>query len=345
MRIYLLVALALSAVVSSAQQPPKYALRFFGADTSAFVLNEKGDVVGWWTPSGGATRAWFAAKGGPLELLPLPVGYTSSAAYDINDAGLIVGNVSPQSHSSLSPVAVQWRRVNGQYEVEVLGGLPGQPFSAAMAVNNLGDVVGGSGYTGYGYQWRNAVHYTANGPVPILDWLSVSDINDQRVVASGTLQLDLDTMQVRDVGLPSGNWMGVVTSALNDRNDMAGSIQNWNSSCSQFPIRFLDTVGWEIVGGCANYTGATAINNRRDVLHFVENTTCRVKFEGLGEYLPSQLIDPSQGQWYVMWYGASDINDARQFLVSVKDSTLTKTGAALMTPIKSPSVVRSGSKK
>ncbi len=331
---HILLALAVlaGAAAFAAEQPPRYAVRFFGHGTSAFALNELGDTVGW-TTSGGATRAWVAPKNRPLELLPLAPGYVSSAAYDINDSGLIVGNLSPATHSSLQTVACLWRRVNGQYEVQVLSGLPGQPYSAAMAVNNLGDVVGGSGYTGYGYQWRNAVLFTPNGTVPLLDWLSCADINDQRVVVAGRLQLDLDTMQVVDVGLPPGNWQGVVTGAVNDRNDMAGWISNYGSSLNVFPVRYLAGTGWQTLGGGANYTSATAINNRRDTLTFYEYTACQVHFEGIGSFAPGALIDPSQGLWYVLWSGASDINDAREMLVGVKDATLTQTGAALLTPI------------
>jgi hypothetical protein len=267
-------------------------------------------------------------------LLPLPAGFVSSAAYDINNAGVIAGNVSRANHSSFDPVAAIWRPRADGYEVQVLGGLPGHPYSAALAINNVGDVVGGSGVTGYGYQWRNAVRFGEFGPEPILDWMTCSDVNDQRVVIDGTRQVDLDTMQVTDVGLPPGNWMGAIMADVNDRNDMAGRVMNFGSSCNNFSARYLSGIGWDVFGGCGNVTSATAINNRRDVLYYFQNTACRVRFEGIGDFPPGQLIDPSQGTWYVMWHGAADLNDARELLVVVKDQSLTRTGAALMTPIR-----------
>ena len=331
MKTLLLVAFACAATSVLAQQPPQYDLRFYGANTSAFAINSFGDAVGW-VPQGGNTRAWVAIKGKPLEILPIPIGYLSSGAYDINDSGVIVGNVSPQSHASLSTVAAIWRKVNGRYQIELRSGLPGQPFSAAFAINNLGDIIGGSGYTGYGSMWRNAVLFTPSGTQPILDWMSVSDINDQRVVVSDTLQLDLDTMQVHNVGLPAGVWQGITTSDINDRNEMVGRLMSYSSSLSNFPVRYTAATGWTIVGSASNNAGASALNNRGDFLTYVESGACRVNLRGVGEFNPSQLLDPSQGLWYVMWYGASDINDARQMLISVKDSTLTMTGAALITP-------------
>lgn len=331
-----IVAAVLAAVIATpalSEAPPSYRLRFLGHGTTAFALNELGDAVGWHVPSSGNTRAWVTPRGGPLTFLPLPAGYISSAAYDINDAGVIAGNVSTFYHSSISPVAAVWRPSAQGYQVQVLGGLPGHPYSAAMALNNRGDIVGGSGTTGYGYYWRNAVRFTDQGVVPILDWLSCADVNDERVVLSGTQLLDLDTMNVVELGLPPGNWQGIVSNDLNDRNDVSGRIMNWNSNCNTFPIRYLQGLGWQTIGGCANYTSAVAINNRRDTLHFVENTLCRVLFEGIGDYPVGQLIDPSQGVWYVMWYGCNDINDARTIVATVKDVTQTQIGAAILTPI------------
>jgi len=330
----------LGAAGALGAEPPKYRVTFIGENTAAFALNEVGDCAGWVVPPGGNTRAIVAKSGKAYEILPLPVGYTSSGAYDINDAGWVVGAVSTFTHPTFSPQAALWREVNGVWEVTLLGGLPGEPYSAAVAVNNLGDIVGGTGYVSYGSYWNHGVLFTAGGAEPIADYMSATDVNDNRDVLSGTQYYNLDTQQKTIIGSPPGNWAGHVTADLNNFGEMCGWIANWSSSCMMFPNRYTLERGWETIGGCANYTSATAINDLGDTLTFVEYTASRVQFEGIGDFPIGSLIDPRYGTWYVTWGGANDINNRRQILAGVMDATFTKTGAAVLTPVKTPKLVK-----
>lgn len=311
---------------------PSYRVDFLGPNSSASALNEHGVAVGWVTLPTGEARAAISYDGEPFtnNLLPLPPGFVSSQAYDVNDTGLIVGAVSIVTSGFLQPHAAAWFPSASGYTVQVLGEPAGDSYSAATGVNNLGDIVGSSGAMPWAY-WVHAVHFTSSGPVVLAPFTSAADVNDNRNVLSGNQLLDLDTLQVQTIPLPSGNWMGVAGAALNELDGFSGYIQGFSSTCASFPIRWLPGSGWTFVGGCAQTTSATALNDLGDALTYVYPTTSGVYLEGFGYQMLGSLIDPSQGNWWVQYWGASDINNARQILCGVKDPTLTMMGSARLT--------------
>jgi len=217
--------------------------------------------------------------------------------------------------------------------VEVLRALPGDPYSAAYAVNNLGDIVGGSGF--WGWNLSTGVRFAAGGPVALPGGMMGADVNDQRVVMTGTRLLDLDTGQITEVPLPPGNWQGFVGAALNNNNNFCGYIQGY-SGCSTFPIRYRWGIGWESIGGCATTASATAINGRGDALTFHYFAASGVHFVDEGYFMLGSLIDPSQGVWYVQSGGANAINDARQIVAAARQGASGPIGAVRLTPIVEP---------
>ena len=311
---------------------PGYRVQFLGADFTATGLNEHGVVCGSvyvGTPETDLLAA-VSHDGQPFEILPLPPGMQSSRAHDINNAGVIVGSVSPSGYVTTQPIAAVWRPAAGGYEVEVLGGLPGDPYSAAYAVNDLGDIVGGSGF--WGWNLSTGVLFTPSGPTPLPEGMMGVDVNDERVVLTGSRLLDLDTGQITEIPLPTGNWQGFVGAALNNANDFCGYILGY-SGCSTFPMRHRQAVGWEYLGGCATTTSATAINDRGDALLYYYMTTSGVHFVDEGYFALGALIDPSQGEWYVQPGGANGINTARQIVAAARDGQSGPVGAILMTPM------------
>ncbi|MCC6406973.1 MAG: hypothetical protein IT453_07395 [Planctomycetes bacterium] len=324
---------ALAFTVPQGGTPPSYRVDFLGDGSSASALNEAGVVVGWVTLASGVNRAAVSYDGEPLatNLLPLPPGFTSSQAYDVNESGLIVGVVSPTTLATLQPHAAAWFPSTSGYTVQVLGEPAGDLYSNATGVNDLGDIVGSSGTTPWSY-WVHGVHFSASGPVVLPGFDSAVDVNDNRNVLSSRGELfDLDTQVMQTIPLPPGNWMGFGGAALNELDAFCGYIQGFSSTCASFPIRWMPSVGWTFVGGCAQTTSATAINDLGDVLQYVYQTNARVQFEGIGQFTIGELIDPSQGNWYVQYWGASDINNSRQMLCGVRDATLTLSGAARLT--------------
>jgi uncharacterized membrane protein len=293
-------------------------------------MNAQGDVCGSTSPDGTTLLAGISRDGDPFELLPMPPGMQSSRAFDINDAGIIVGAVCPNQYVITQPTAAVWRPDAGGYTAEVLGVLPGDLYSAAYAINNVGDIVGGSGY--WGWSLATGVRFTESGLIALPDGMMGVDVNDERVVLTGTRLLDLDTGSITDVPLPPGNWNGFVGAALNDHNDFCGYIIGW-SGCSTFPMRYRQSTGWEYLGGCATTTSATAINDRGDALSYYYMTTSGVTFVDEGYFALGSLIDSTQGEWYVQYGGANAINDSRQIVAAARQGASGPIGAIRMTPL------------
>jgi uncharacterized membrane protein len=309
---------------------PSYQVQFLGAGWTGTGINEQGDVCGSVSPDGTALLAGVSHGGQPFELLPLPPGMQTSRAHDINDAGVIVGSVCPNQYVITQPTAAVWRPTAEGYGVEVLSGLPGDPYSAAYAINNVGDIVGGSGF--WGWSLSTGILFTASGPVTLPDGMMGVDVNDQRVVLTGPRLLDLDTAQITDVPLPPGNWQGFVGAALNNNNDFSGYILGY-SGCSTFPMRYRQGIGWEYLGGCATTTSATAINDGGDALQYYYMTTSGVSFVDEGYFALGSLIDPSQGEWYIQYGGANGINNARQIVAAARQGFSGPIGAVLLSPV------------
>lgn len=322
-----------TAASTFAGTPPTFEVRFLGAGWTATGINEHGDVCGSMSPDGTALLAGVSRNGQPFELLPLPPGMQTSRAHDINDAGEIVGSVCPNQYVITQPTAAVWRPSANGYTVEVLSPLPGEPYCAAYAINNVGDIIGGSGFTGWNPS--NGVRFTPGGTVALPAGILSGDVNDQRVVLAGNQLLDLDTGEIVTVPLPTGNWQGFIGAALDNHNDFCGYILGY-SGCSTFPIRYRQSAGWEFVGGCATTTSATAINDRGDTLLYYSQTTAGVHLVSEGYFALGELIDPSQGPWFVQYGGANGINNARQIIAAARQGASGPIGAVLLTPITPP---------
>jgi hypothetical protein len=324
-----IVAAGTLATAASADVP-LFRVDNLGAGWTATGLNERGDACGSMSPDGTKLLAGVSINGQPFELLPLPPGMQSSRAHDINDAGVIVGSVCPNQYVVSQPTAAVWRPGPGGYTAEVLGALPGDPYSAAYAINNVGDIIGGSGF--WGWNLSTGVRFTPQGPIALAGGFLGSDVNDQRIVLSGPSLLDLNTGQVSTIPLPPGNWQGFVGAAINNNNDFCGYILGF-SGCSTFPIRYRQSAGWELLGGCATTTSGTAINDRGDALLYYYTTTSGVHFVPEGYFALGSLIDPSQGAWYVQYGGANGINNARQIIAAARQGASGPIAAIRLTPI------------
>lgn len=318
----LLATTALAAV-------PTYRAQFLGANWTGTGMNENGDVCGSLNVDGTRLLAGISRGGQPFETLPLPSGMETSRAFDINDAGVIVGAVCPNMYVITQPTAAVWRPTANGYEVEVLGGLPGDNYSIAHAVNNVGDIIGASGF--WGWNPDHPILYTEAGAAPLPGGLLAADVNDQRVAVAGPSLIDLNTGTVTTIPLPPGIWQGVLSSAINANGDFCGYIQGY-SSCSVFPIRYRQGLGWEFLGGCApTAASANAMNDDADATTNYYNAGSGVDFVGDGYFGLGSLIDPSQGVWYVS--GGNAINNAHQILAGGRQGTSGPLGAVLLTPI------------
>jgi|GEM_PF-2941615 len=163
-----------------------------GGGSAANAINVLNVVAGWshvnhlpiatiWQQD--SLGAWIA------QILRLPEGYTKSAAWDINDSGVIAGTVE----NDTGKYAVYWPAA-GQDPVFVGGG--NALFGEAFAVNNLGRVVGVAGRNVWGsinqsYYWdigsvSRVIVPNITGPLGTgaSSW-GAADINEQNVIVGG----------------------------------------------------------------------------------------------------------------------------------------------------------------
>ncbi len=333
--------LATAALASGQAGPPRYTAEFLGESIGAAAMNGAAEVVG--TVTSPATRAFVAGPGLPLRLLPLPPGRISSVANDINDNGAIAGAVSSSTSPDFGPMAAVWIPDHlGGYVVVELGMLPGDIGSQATALNDVGDIVGWSKDGMYRYPVLFGHPARADRALAIHDLTALgifdpSSINDQRVLVDNSFtvkRLDLKTMTVTDLGVPSGgppHYVATRSSAINELNQVSGqAILATSTSCDRQAARYTDGVGWQIFSSCGPYNGAVDMNDLGDLVMQL-NVASYVHFEALGTFLIEDLIDDSAGHWAVInGYGLA-INDSQQLVVPAKNLSTNKTGLILLT--------------
>lgn len=317
---------ALSA--SAASQTPTYHAEFLGSAVYVSAMNDDGLVVGQGTV-GIYPRAWVAGPGKPITYLPLPMGFLSSTPTDINDAGVIVGKISPYSTTNTIPQPARWDPDGaGGWTVTRLDTLPGDNRGTADAINDLGDIVGTSSYQSS----IKTVLYTASGPVmlPGLGHLPPRSLNDSRVYVSGSSRVDLDTLAVENLGVPAG-FTGVEGWVINDAGQVLADLTlDGGAGCTEQVGLYADGPGWQALATCGGEASAHDLNDLGDVLLKVDYDP-QVLFAGGGLHRVEDLIVADSGKWTLpgMIYGIA-MNDARQMALYATNGG--QSGIILITP-------------
>jgi len=323
---------------AAAGEPPTYTAQFITPGISAInaaAMNEAGDVVGTSTTGSGG---WVSHAGAPAVLLPLPPGTQFAFANDISDTGVIVGSVGPTSSPGFGKAAAWFPDGAGGYSVQQLGALPGHVSSDATAVNNVGDIVG---YSSNG-TFRLPVLFTAPGGIQDLSATGVFDpvdINDQRVLIDHSFtckRLDLDTMEVEDLGVPAPargvSYAASRGEAINEAGQVAGSVRLATSTnCNRQAARFTDGIGWEVFSACGPANSAWDMNDWGDVVMRL-NVAPYVRFEGIGTFRIEDLIAADTGHWFVVNGFGLAINNARQLAIPATNDQTNESGIILLTP-------------
>ncbi len=310
--------------------PPRYTARFITPGFSAFnaaAMNEAGDVVG--TGNSG-TGAWVSHAGAPAVFLPLPPGAEFAFANDINDAGVVVGSAG-YAYPGYGWAAAWTPDGSGGYTIQQFGTLPGDIYSDALAVNNVGDIVG---YSRDG-MFHHPVIFTAPGGMQNLTSTGIFDpcsINNQRVLVDQsypTKRMDLDTMVVENLVAPGPGYSTSWGTTINESGQVGGRVLNTTGGthCPQNAARYTDGVGWEVLSGCGRTITVSDMNDLGDVI-----IGPSVRFEGIGTFSIYDLIDADAGNWSA-WGGYQlAINNSRQMAIPATNSATNQSGIILITP-------------
>lgn len=314
--------------------PPTYRAVPIVGGSGPVDVNDADTVVG---TLSGPIRAWVSQSGAPAQLLPLPQGMASSWANDVNEAGVIVGAVGPSVSPEFAGRAAAWIPNRAGYDVVILGTLPGHSLSDAVGLNDVGDIVGFSSDGTY----RTPVLFSLASPPTSLAATGLFDpqaVNNDRIVVDRSFtvkRLDLDTMQVDDLGTPGAGYLATTATDIDATGRICGIAIRTSTTCDREAAEYLDEIGWRILSICGPYNGAQDLNDLGD-LTFSAQLKQYVRFGDESPRLIESLIDDADGPWYPFSFTALPINNARHIALNASHPSSGFGGAVLLVPIGSP---------
>ncbi|MEQ8770483.1 MAG: GC-type dockerin domain-anchored protein [Phycisphaerales bacterium] len=201
----------------AAAEVPTYRVEVISTyETTTFLgdASEAGHLAGSQTLTGFLTP-FVARQGDGVTHLPLPPGYLTGMAFDVNNSGVVVGTVSESTLPfDLGEPAIWTPDGAGGYTVTIpeqfdtlaspLGNLS-VSGGQAVAINDAGVIVGWSRYQGF--QGGPTTRFFESGcPINLSELgftATVHDISENGLIAGGELVMDLATGQVTTLGVPS----------------------------------------------------------------------------------------------------------------------------------------------
>lgn len=344
-RLVAVVAALASAVALTPASPtshvaaaaaPAYSVTFLG-DGTPTAINDTGTAVGYrLVPTTLMNAPLVSQSGAAWQVLPLPAGYTSAIPTDVNDSGVIVGNVNQGSTGTSR--AARWSPVGGGWTVEVLPLAPGQTAALASGINDLGQVVGSrAGLFGSpdGFGW---VYSDATGIVDLYAtylWFATPvDINNNGVIVSGTEIFDLDTHVALEIGFAATpNLESIGGVAINDADQVLGRSFGTGSLPISRIWRYTQGTGWTFITGSSSYTYASDINLAGTITYGETTSNAPgIYLDGLGTFALNSLIDPAVtgAGWFAN--GNAKIDDHGVIVTLGTNLTTGARSAVLLTP-------------
>ena len=301
-----------------AAQVPSYSVEVvatFDVTTTVEGASDSGHIVGFQVVLG-VQQPFVATLEGGLVYLPLPSGYDSGAALDVNDAGVVVGTVSSVSLPTDDGQPAIWIPDNaGGYEAiipEQFDALPNPIGSGdlaitggqAVAINNDGAVVGWSRYQGF-QGGPTTQFFIDESPVNLgaLGFAAtVRDMNNNGVLVGEGLTFDLATQAVTDLGIPDRaggvSFTNVIGYAINDSNEVVAAARRATSGNAIW-LTYLFDGDWSPLNPAqipTRFVGFYDNNNRGDVsatggVYFAPEDALFPDFNG--------LLTPGDQNWSV----------------------------------------------
>ncbi len=316
MKVFEIVAAALAGVAAQAGVPT-YSVEVidtFQTTTTVTGASEAGHVVGWQSVNG-QIRGFVACVDDGITVLPLPDGYQSSTAMDVNSAGMVVGSVTGGGMPFDGGEPAIWTPDGqGGYAVAIppqfdelpspLGGTLAVNGGMAVAVNDAGAVVGWSRYQGF--QGGPTTRFFKDQPPVNLAELgfeaTVNDMNEHGVLVGGGLRFDLTTGVVTELGIPddtgSGRFQFVIGYSINDHNEVVAAAARATGGNDIWLTHIHDPAdGWSPLNPSqipTRFVGFYDNNNRGDV-----SATGGVLFADEGVLIGGfdGLLDPADAHW------------------------------------------------
>lgn len=293
----------------------------------------------------GYSQPFVATLENGLVHLPLPEGYLSGLAMDVNSAGVVVGTVSTNGFAWDSGEPSLWSPGDGgSYEVhlleypatvQALGQTMSTSGGQAVAINDAGQVVGFTRIQGFIGGPTTLFSATAE-PVNLQDLgfqATVRDLNSHGIIVGGGLRMDLATGEVTDLGLP-GPYSGipftdVIGYAINDLNEVVAAA-NLASTVYENYLTYVhsDADGWWQTNPAqlpSRFVGFYDNNNLGDV-----SASGGVLFRDEDVLVEdvSGLLEASFDSWQV---GLGFIDDQRRIATSAINGS--QNALVLLTPL------------
>ncbi|MFG0327542.1 MAG: GC-type dockerin domain-anchored protein [Phycisphaerales bacterium JB037] len=315
--------------------------------TTLTGASEAGHMVGWQVIAG-QVRGFVATVDDGIVHLPLPDGYLSSTALDVNSDGVVVGAVATNGFPyDLGEPAIWVPDGAGGYTVHIpdqfaslpspLGTLPING-GMAVAINDAGTIVGWSRYQGF--QGGPSTRFFLSGAPVNLGALgfdaTVEDLNGNDVAVGGQVRFDLTTNTATDLGIPapaSGvSFTLTIGYAINDSNEVVAAARRATSTADRWLTYLHDPIaGWSPLNPAqipGPFVGFYDNNNLGDV-----SATGGLLFAPEGVLITSgvnSLIDPADANWSA---SLGFLGNDRRMYTSATDANTGDSSLVILVPI------------
>ncbi len=319
-------------------------------DTTLFLgdASEAGHIAGSWTVLGQLKPLVMSLESGIVEL-PLPPGFISGMALDVNSSGVVVGTVATNSFPfDLGEPAIWTPDGAGGYTVTIPQQFSVMPSplgmlsingGQALTINDAGDIVGWSRYQGF--QGGPTTRFSLSGPPVDLKALgfeaTVQDLSENGLIAGDGLVMDLATNQVRPLGIPTpptDSFPFVIAYAVNNGGEAVVAARRATSTNDVW-LTYLNhpETGYAPLNPAqlpTRFVGFYDNNNRGDV-----SATGGVLFAAEGVLAPgfNGLLEPESAHWSV---GLGFIKDDRRVYTTGQNSLTGESAVVVLVPTGCP---------